>query len=255
MIKGVKLKVDGVGISGQLYLPDGQPPYPTVVICHGIPAAPREPGDRGYPLLAEKIGSSGFAVLIFSFRGTGASGGDFDILGWVRDLEAVIDYLYALPEVDRTHLALVGFSGGAAVSVCSAAGDKRVSSVATCACPAEFFFSRRADRQATIDHFRSIGLFRSEGFPASIEGWFRGFEQVSPINHVARIAPRPLLLVHGGADEVVLPSHARRLYQKAGEPKMLAMVEGAGHRLRLDERAMDTVIEWLKANLRIDPQT
>ena len=41
---------------------------------------------------------------------------------------------------------------------------------------------------------------------------------------------------------------ARRLYARAGEPKQLAIIEGAGHRLRHSEEAMSIVIDWLKVN-------
>ncbi len=168
--KKVTLKVEGLKLVGQLYLPGegDRTPYSTVCVCHGIPAKSPDPSDRGYPLLAERICHQGFTVLIFNFRGTGASNGNLDILGWTRDLEAVIDYLYPLPEVDRSRLSLLGFSGGAAVSVYVAAQDKRVSSVVTCACPAEFsFLTEVSEPQSVIDHFRSIGAIRDEGFPHS----------------------------------------------------------------------------------------
>ena len=200
-------------------------------------------------MLAEGICGEGFAVLIFNFRGTGASGGNLDILGWTRDLRAVIGYLYALPEVDRSHLSLLGFSGGAAVSMYVASQDKRVSSIVTCACPAEFDFVTKADNPLSIvDHFRSIGAIRDEDFPQSIEEWLNGFKLVSPIKYVAGIAPRPLLLVHGSQDETVEVGHAHRLYDKAGEPKQIIIVDGAGHRLRQNERAMAIVLNWLKSH-------
>jgi len=92
--KAVALKVDSIDILGQLYLPGNKSRYPTVCVCHGIPAGtPPDPNDRGYPELAERICREGFAVFIFNFRGTGASGGNFDILGWTRDLKAIVDYL------------------------------------------------------------------------------------------------------------------------------------------------------------------
>ena len=72
---------------------------------------------------------------------------------------------------------------------------------------------------------------------------------VEPAGVVAKIAPRPLLLVHGGRDEVVNVDHAYRLYAQAGEPKQLVIVNGAGHRLRQDERAMAMVIDWLKTEV------
>jgi len=228
--KNVTLEVDGLNIVGQLYLPDKGIPYPTVCVCHGIPAYKPDPNDRGYPLLAEMICREGFAVLIFNFRGTKTSDGNLDILSWTKDLKAAIDYLYTLPEVDRLHLSLLGFSGGAAVSVCVASQDKRVSSVVTCACPAEFTFITEVDNPQSI-----------------VEEWLSGFRQVSPIRCVAGIAPRPLLLVHGSQDEVIEVSHAHRLYQKAGEPKQLIIIDGGKHRLRLNDEAMAAVLDWLKS--------
>jgi fermentation-respiration switch protein FrsA (DUF1100 family) len=248
MVKQIVLDVEGIAISGQLYLPDSQAPYPTVCVCHGIPKGIRDPNDKGYPLLAEKICRQGFAVLIFNFRGTAVSGGNLDILGWTRDLKAVIDYLWTLPEVDKSHLSLLGYSGGAAVSIYVAAQDSRISCVAACACPAEFtFVTEVGEPQAVVDHFRSIGTIRDENFPSSAEEWLNNFRLVRPIEYVAGIAPRPLLLVHGSQDETVAVSHAHRLYARAGEPKQLIIIDSAGHALRQEDRATAAVTDWLKS--------
>jgi dipeptidyl aminopeptidase/acylaminoacyl peptidase len=252
--RAVTLEVESIKISGQLYLPGkgDRSPYPAVCICHGIPAHPPVPGDRGYPVLAERVCGEGFAVLIFNFRGTGASGGNLDILGWVRDLKAALDYLWTLPEVDRAHLALMGFSGGAAVSVCRASQDDRVSHVVACACPARFTFFERDEPRAVVEHFRSLGAIRDETFPPSVEEWFSGFQAVSPVDYVAGIAPRSLFLVHGSQDDVVPVAHAHEMYARAGEPKQLAIIDGAGHRLRQDDRAMSVVIDWLKQYVQLN---
>jgi fermentation-respiration switch protein FrsA (DUF1100 family) len=248
LIRAVTLEVDGLNIAGQLYLPEGNMPYPAVCISHGIPSGIPDPANRGYPLLAERICREGMAVFIFNFRGTGASDGNFDIRGWAVDLKAIVDYLWTLPGVDRSCLSLLGFSAGAAVSVCVASQDDRVSSVVACACPARFtLFTKADDTQSVIEHFRSIGIIRDENFPHSIKEWFDGFRLVSPIDYVGDIAPRPLLLVHGSNDDLVDVSQVYRLYDRAGEPKELVIVEGAGHRLRHDERAMAVVIDWLRA--------
>ncbi|MFQ5997303.1 MAG: alpha/beta hydrolase [Dehalococcoidales bacterium] len=248
MIKQVVLNVEGITISGQLYLPEGKAPYPAVCVCHGIPVGTPEDKENGYPRLAERICREGFAVLIFNFRGTGASGGNLDILGWTRDLKAAIDYLWSLSEIDKSHLSLLGFSGGAAVSVYVAAQDSRISYLASCACPAEFTFVTEVDEpQAVVDHFRHIGTIRDKNFPRSAEKWLNGFRRVRPIKYVAGITPRPLLLVHGNQDETVDVSHAYRLYDRAKEPKQMIIIEGAGHQLRQDDRAIGIVIDWLKS--------
>lgn len=241
------LKVDGLDILARLYPPAGKMSYPAVCVCHGIPAGIPDPSDRGYGLLAEQICRQGFAVLLFNFRGTGASGGNFDILGWTRDLKAAIDYLVALPEVDKSRLGLLGFSGGAAVSIYVASQDRRVSSVVSCACPAEFnLFTKTDEPQSLIDHYRSIGVIRDSDFPPSAQEWLNGFKLVKPINYVAKISPRPLLLVHGSNDETVNISDAHRLYAQAGEPKKLVIIDGAGHRLRRSDEAMAIVLDWLR---------
>jgi fermentation-respiration switch protein FrsA (DUF1100 family) len=88
---------------------------------------------------------------------------------------------------------------------------------------------------------------RDQNFPPSIEDWFNGFRLVSPIKYVAGIAPRPLLLVHGSQDEVVEVNDVYRLYAQAGEPKQIIIIDGAGHRLRRNDKAIATVTNWLKS--------
>jgi dipeptidyl aminopeptidase/acylaminoacyl peptidase len=246
--KEVILQVDGLRIAGQLYLPGESKAglYPAVCLCHGIPAGRPDPSDRGYPLLAERICGQGFAVFIFNFRGTGASEGNLDLMSWTRDLVAAIDFLDGVPEVDKSRRSVLGFSGGAAVSVYVAAKDTRIVGVVACACPAEF--SMMSNPQAAIEHFRSIGVIRDPDFPHSVEEWISGFRLVSPLDYVAAVAPRPILLVHGSSDEVVAVSQAHRLYARAQEPKQIVIIDGAGHRLRQDERAMALVIDWLKSH-------
>ena len=186
-------------------------------------------------------------VLFFNFRGTGTSGGNFDLPGWARDLDAAIDFLQHRPEVDKARLSLMGFSGGAAVAVYQAARDLGVSSLVTCACPARFSRLRGlGDLSQFLEQARRTGIVRDHDFPASLEEWAKGFQEVSAIRWIDRLAGRPLLIIHGDGDEVVPPSDAWELYEKAGQPKQISMIQGAGHRIRTDQRAMSTALAWLK---------
>ena len=252
----VVLKVDDLKIVGHLYLPGDQPPYPAVCTCHGVPAEKFYPNNKGYRLLAEKICQRGLAVFTFNFRGTGASEGNIDMAGWEKDLKAVIDHLCTLPEIDRSHLSLLGFSGGGSMAIKVAAQDSRISSVVSCASPAEFTpLTDYYNPVSLVEHFRNLGVIRDKDFPSSTDKWFDGFKTVSPIEYVAKIAPRPLLLLHGDKDDVVDISHAYRLYEKAGDPKQLIIVKGVGHRLRRSNKAMEIVFSWLKAYAGISAQS
>ena len=129
-VRRLKLEVDGLKLVAEIYFPEGRGPHPGLCICHGVPARRvPDPVDRGYPLLAEKFCGQGFVTLIFNFRGSGESEGNFDILGWTRDLTAAIDYLYQIDEIDKSRVSVMGFSGGAATTVYCAAKDERISSV------------------------------------------------------------------------------------------------------------------------------
>jgi dipeptidyl aminopeptidase/acylaminoacyl peptidase len=242
------LKSEGLKLAGEVYFPPGGKLCPALCICHGIPNAIYNPADRGYATLAQKFCSAGFITLIFNFRGTGRSEGNFDLLGWNQDLTAALDFLHSLKRVDKTHLCLLGFSGGAAVCIYIAAHDTRVSLVTTCACPADFSsLEPETNTTDSIQRFRKIGVIRDKDFPPSIERWQQGFKTISPIQWIDKISPRPLLLVHGDADETVPVEQAYKLYRKAKEPKEIAIIPGAKHKLRLEEAAMATVLDWLKA--------
>jgi uncharacterized protein len=247
-VREVRLRADGLELAGELHIPSSDKVHPALCICHGIPATRPDAADKGYALLAQRFCRAGFSTLIFNFRGTGKSEGNLDILGWSRDLQAALDFLYKLEGVDKTDVCLLGFSGGAAVSVYTAAHDPRVSAVATCACPADFHtLSARETPVDSVKRFRQIGAIRDEDFPPSIAEWQGGFETIAPIRWIDKISPRPLLMVHGDADELIPPEQAYRLYEKAKEPKELRIVPGAKHKLRLERAAMDFVLDWLKA--------
>jgi fermentation-respiration switch protein FrsA (DUF1100 family) len=69
----------------------------------------------------------------------------------------------------------------------------------------------------------------------------------NPMNEISKVSPTPLLIVHG-TDDVGIPlAGVKRLYELAGEPKDLVVVEGADHNLS-DPRAfkitVDTIVEW-----------
>jgi uncharacterized protein len=213
-----------------------------------MPAVPYNPEEKGgYPELAARFCSAGFAALVFNFRGCGPSQGNIDMPGWTQDLESAIDFLHMLPEVDRNKIYLLGSSGGAAACIYAAAHNKRVSAVATLACPAEFdFMAGGQTAESLVARFREIGIIKDADFPPSTEKWLEGFKAVAPIEYVGKISPKPLLLLHGESDDVVPVEHVERLYAKAGQPKEKIILPGAGHRLRQDERAIRAVMAWLK---------
>jgi pimeloyl-ACP methyl ester carboxylesterase len=74
--------------------------------------------------------------------------------------------------------------------------------------------------------------------------------QTAGTRDAPRIAPRPLLLIHGLDDIRLSPDCSRRVHALAGEPKRLVLLEGARH--SLNQRADDVrqlVRDWLVEHL------
>ncbi|HTE19114.1 MAG TPA: alpha/beta hydrolase [Armatimonadota bacterium] len=64
------------------------------------------------------------------------------------------------------------------------------------------------------------------------------------------VAPRPMLLIHGTADEVLPDTCSRRVYEHAGEPKELVLYPGARHGLdEAREEILELLERWLPEKL------
>jgi fermentation-respiration switch protein FrsA (DUF1100 family) len=75
----------------------------------------------------------------------------------------------------------------------------------------------------------------------------QGFDDVYSTKWIDELSPRPILIIHGDQDDIVSPNSAFNLYKRAGEPKEILFVKGAGHRLRISEQAMNHALSWLKS--------
>lgn len=68
---------------------------------------------------------------------------------------------------------------------------------------------------------------------------------------VAEVAPRRLLLMHGGADAVVPAAISRLLYARASDPKELVIFPGERHDFSVyHEETLDKLTTWTRSLLR-----
>jgi fermentation-respiration switch protein FrsA (DUF1100 family) len=77
--------------------------------------------------------------------------------------------------------------------------------------------------------------------------------RVRPVDVVGRIAPRPILFIHGTADDIVPYSHFDELYAAAGEPKEAWTLPERPHAMaRFDEadRYVERVARFFAAALQ-----
>ena len=71
---------------------------------------------------------------------------------------------------------------------------------------------------------------------------------------VHEVSPRPLLLMHGTADEILPDACSRDIYARAREPKQILLYDGCRHGLDECREAVDRdLLGWLRQVLRPQP--
>ncbi|MFD7903742.1 alpha/beta fold hydrolase [Kitasatospora sp. NPDC059747] len=112
----------------------GSTPRPAVLLAHGFGGSKEGEHDR-----AEQLARQGYAVLTWSARGFGHSGGKIGLNAPDREVEDVkhlVDWLAQRPEVQLDgpgdpRVGITGASYGGAVSLLASAYDHRIDAVAT----------------------------------------------------------------------------------------------------------------------------
>jgi putative redox protein len=198
--------------------------------------------DGSFAELADRIANElGWFALSFAYRAAGASEGQFSLGGWLADTAAAVDYAAHIEGVSSVYAA--GFGTGGAMAICAAARDVRVRGVAALAAPADFDDWAAQPRQL-LQHARDLGLVTDPMFPKSFEAWARDLRTIRAAECVARVVPRPLLVVHGTDDESV-PDFDARVVADAHGSAELRIIAGASHQLRHDPRAVAVLLGWL----------
>lgn len=201
--------------------PDGL----ALVLAHGFTGGYRRPAVRG---AAERLARHA-AVLAFDFRGHGDSSG-CTTLG---DLE-VFDVAAAVAAArERGYRTVVtcGFSMGASAVLRHAALYGGVEAVVSVSGVSHWYYRDTAPmrRVQWVAQHRLGRLVARTLLDTRIcaDGWHPAPE--APIEVVDRIAPIPLLIVHGDRDHYLPVDHAEALAAAAAEPVELWVVAGFGH--------------------------
>ena len=211
---------DGVPLVG--WLLRGRPDRPALVLCHGYQRSMEEPFS-----LAVELRDRGFSVLLFDFRGCGRSGGRFTTIGDFEPQDVLAAVAWLRGRLGPTvPIGVHGISMGGAIAISAVALCPEVAAVVTDSA----FAHLTGAVQHRFDSLRGVNLQMHKLTMRVAERMTGGrVARVRPVDLVARIAPRPLLLIHGTNDGIVPYAHALELYAAAGEPKELWTLPGAMH--------------------------
>lgn len=133
---------DQIALAGTLTLPEGEGPFPAVVLVSGSGAQNRDEelmNHRPFWVLADHLTRSGVAVLRYDDRGVGASEGDAaaaTTLDLSYDAEAAFDFLRRHSAVDASKVGILGHSEGGLINFMVAARRPEVGFIISLAGPA-----------------------------------------------------------------------------------------------------------------------
>lgn len=171
----------------------------------------------------------GYGVLITSLRAHDMSDGDLITFGKheMEDLGAWHQFATTLPEVDDGRIGILGNSLGGTLAIEFAARTPAIRAVA-----ANSAFSSLEDTlETSVRFFSGLPPFP---FVPLITFWAEReadirVSSVNAMHWIARLSPRPVLLMQGGTDVVISIASGDRLFQAAGHPKELWFEPQVGH--------------------------
>ena len=236
---------------GNLHLPEGDGPWPVVVLIHG--GFWRWGWDRTLMTpLAHDLAARGLAAWNIEYRRVGQEGGGWP--GTLDDAAAALEHVSRLEEVDATRVVTAGHSAGGHLALWLA-GRRRVRAIGAVS------LAGVADlvRGAAADLGNGACQALVGGTPEEVP---ERYAAASP----AALLPFgvPQLLVHGGRDDVVPPSQSRdyaHAAREAGDDVELVELAEADHFDVIDpgHAAWVAAVEWaerrLDAGARIHPGT
>lgn len=252
---------DGVPVEAAYAPGPAGPAGPAVVLAHGFGGALERPALRR----AAEVFERRSAVLTFSFRGHGRSGGHSTVGDReVVDLAAAVRWARSL---GHRRVATVGFSMGGSVTVRHAAlygenqpldqGEREgrtgahSDAVVAVSAPARWFYRgtapmRRLHWAVTRPAGRLVSRY---GLRTRVHA--HGWDPVplSPVEAAPLIAPVPLLVVHGDSDPYFPLDHPRTL-AGAGQPDhtTLWIEAGFSHAENAAPAALlDRIADWVTA--------
>ncbi len=218
----------------------------TIIMIHGHGGSRLE-GLRFTPALHQ----AGYNVLLYDSRIFSKGSKAFASMGYheQKDVKAAIAFVLSRNETAK--IGILGYSMGAATGILTMAGDNRIA--------AGVFSSSYA---SVVDELSDVGRrdFGIPDFPlltmsiavANLRGNMNLYD-VIPEDAIARISPRPVLIMHCDGDDYIDYNHALRVYNAAKEPKEMWTASCNGHERVWNsdpEKAESVVVSFFDRHLR-----
>lgn len=243
---------DGETLAGNLHAPEADTRY-GVVLGHCFTCSRHT---RILQRIAKDLASAGFMAIRFDFSGNGQSEGEFARSTFSKQISEIETAADLLAEKGVEWFGLVGHSMGATIAVLTGAQREDVTGVCTIAgrseSPGALKFLSEKQREE-LDRTGKVS-FESRGRSLALtETFFSDANQYS-LAQTIRQYPKPLLVVHGEADEIIPVSEAHHAQELNPDGVELLIIPEADHMFMKEDhrqQVSERVVAWfdrLKTN-------
>ncbi len=225
---------DGLLLHGWFFRAQGGVKRGTILVCHG-----NVENISTHAKLDLWLVRAGYDLFIFDYRGYGRSEGEATVDGIHRDAGTALETLLAMPGMEHEQVIIYGKSLGGAVAVHLAATSPRRDRIKGLIVESAFADYRMKAREEIVHNY----------------GWFVQYplsllvnNDYSPRKFIAKVAPIPVLILHGDRDGIVPVEHGRVLFEEAREPKAYWELAGLGHvKSWTDEATRRRLLGWIES--------
>ena len=196
-----KYRSEGLDLYGFINIPNGEGPFPIVVMLHGY-VETEEYTTLGYSVrYADELAENGFIVVHPNLRGYEPSpdaenqlgiGDTIDTLNLIALIRSQSGSAGLLEKADAKHIGIWGHSMGGGILFRALIIDESIDA-------GLFYASIHPNEEFNLAHFIKDGRGREK-----IQAPPAALQKISPINYLERINV-PVSIHHGGADTVVPP--------------------------------------------------
>ena len=218
---------NGQTMTGTISLPDGDGPFPVVVVNHGYIPSERYWIGQDSGIFGDPMAAHGFISVAPNWPGYSGSGpapADLpDIVGELVTALDLVSSLNSLPQADVSKIAFVGHSNGGGISELAMVVDPRIKAVVLHG-PVSSDMADNA-RKWWLQRPQSLaGLGTPDSNP-------EGYHHLSPRTYFATGQP-PVLIIQGTADHTIPADWTNATYaafQERGIESRLMWFDGADH--------------------------
>ncbi len=256
--KEIPIFANQLYLSGVLHLPErvNHRKVSLIVLLHGFVGS-KVGEHRLFVKAARYFTEKGYAVFRFDFSGCGESDGDYadvTVTKQLSEVQAVLNYVSMLPEVDANNTILIGHSLGGAVASLTAAKDRRIRKLILWS-PVGKPYEDIADilGASAMETAAANGVVDYHGFYVS-QAFLTDLKNHHPLEEI-RSYQEAALIIHAQQDEDISKEHAFHYSASLQQRPILKRVntyyiEGADHTFSsyiFENELFTKSAEWLES--------